>query len=634
MTKVFDRFDLFQKQAVASIASDFRDNPGGRFLLVVPTGGGKTFTAVKAVVRLFEEFQLNENTDRVAWVAHREELLDQADGTFEKLKLLRSGTNCFKDNVDFLMLSQVDDYFRHAESTKLVVIDEAHHGAAPSYQPIFDRSNMGVLGLTATPSRHDGAPLEFERESYSIGFPDLVDLGIVLRPEVVNIRGSRFSIESLDDKYCLEQLNTEERNRQIISALLEGQEKYKKVVIFVGTKNHVKSIYSQIIQSELSNEYESIAWITGDGNCRGEERADFLRKEKAWARSILINVQVLSEGYDDPSIDTVVMASPTRSKLVYMQAMGRAIRRNPEDEGKHAYVLEVTDDLPNIRYRIDNRWLYSDVSDALEPAVIDIAFESEAELLHKISEVLIEHNVPEALMPTLNYRDHDRYTMLLFNVYERHDEYFSFPLLVDNENRPAVSNMFNFLSERMRDYVEKSINARSAFKMIDTSKIAGLASEQHKRFVFDAMSNAAAYGNSSLENRAWISFVAFKRTAKQSNIAPELLKFVEGMINKDEILARVSSGAFESSAILARLPLPLASFVGKILTREEFAEADRLVSELRVIKKECGDEDHRARLISLLDYTAMPLEAIYRNSLALIVREDINYSFELDGAKR
>ena len=88
-------------------------------------------------------------------------------------------------------------------------------------------------------------------------------------------------------------------------------------------------------------------------------------------KSILINIEVLAEGYDDPTIDTVVMACPMKSTLKYMQAAGRAIRRDKDNDNKKAYIVPVEDNLPNIRYRFDNRWLYSDISDALEPEVID-----------------------------------------------------------------------------------------------------------------------------------------------------------------------------------------------------------------------------------------------------------------------
>ena len=70
-----ERFDRFQKNAVDAIKSDFKENLNGRFLLVIPTGGGKTFTAVKSVNALFEDGTLNPKQDRVVWVAHRQELL-------------------------------------------------------------------------------------------------------------------------------------------------------------------------------------------------------------------------------------------------------------------------------------------------------------------------------------------------------------------------------------------------------------------------------------------------------------------------------------------------------------------------------------------------------------------------------
>src|SRR5262249_14916411 len=132
---------------------------------------------------------------------------------------------------------------------------------------------------------------------------------------------------------------------------------YKKVIIYVGTVNHVKSLYDQLLKSPLKEFYESISFITGSANSRGEDRAQFVEQEKKHKRSILVNVMVLSEGYDDPSVNTVVMATPSHSKLYYMQAMGRAIRHDPADPLKKAFCVEVEDTLPNIRYRIDNRWL-------------------------------------------------------------------------------------------------------------------------------------------------------------------------------------------------------------------------------------------------------------------------------------
>ena len=185
------RFDSFQKPAVANIVSDFTRNLQGRYLLVIPTAGGKTFTAVKAINRLFDEGTLDPQGDRVLWTAHRSELITQAVDTFKRFEDLYPNQASYLNNVDFLMIGAANDRLGANENIRLVVLDEAHHAALKNvnYGPIFERRNIGILGLTATPSRHDGAPLDFERESFSIGFPDLVKKGIVLKPEVPEGRG-------------------------------------------------------------------------------------------------------------------------------------------------------------------------------------------------------------------------------------------------------------------------------------------------------------------------------------------------------------------------------------------------------------------------------------------------------------
>ena len=84
LTSVASRYDEFQREAVDNLLKDYDDNISGRYLLVIPTGGGKTFTAVKAVNELFEKGVLDPLTDRVLWTAHRTELKTQAIKTFQK----------------------------------------------------------------------------------------------------------------------------------------------------------------------------------------------------------------------------------------------------------------------------------------------------------------------------------------------------------------------------------------------------------------------------------------------------------------------------------------------------------------------------------------------------------------------
>ena len=158
-----DKYDSFQKHAVDAIANDFSHKKNGRYLLVIPTGGGKTYTAVKAICKLFDDGTLDPDQAQVLWTAHRQELLNQAVDTFEEFLSENDSKIVLGENITFKMLSGVSGALKNNDNIEVVVIDEAHHGAAKSYNSIFDKSTIGILGLTATPSRHDGKPLDFDR---------------------------------------------------------------------------------------------------------------------------------------------------------------------------------------------------------------------------------------------------------------------------------------------------------------------------------------------------------------------------------------------------------------------------------------------------------------------------------------
>ena len=635
-TTLQNRYDEFQQRAVSNIVADFGENPNGRYLLVIPTGGGKTFTAVKAVNKLFETGVLIPSEDRVLWTAHRKELITQAQSTFERFLHLYPGKPSFVQSVDFQMIAAASRHLGMHSEVRLLVLDEAHHAALKNvnYGPLFDRKGLGILGLTATPSRHDGAPLEFDRESFSIGFPDLVKQGIVLKPEVRTVVGGAFEIDSIDDDASLEHLNTLERNQNIIQKLLAQTDDYRKVIIYVGTVSHVHALHGQLLNSSLADAYESISFITGADNSRKQDRDQFLAQEKLYERSILVNVMVLSEGYDDPSVNTVVMATPSHSKLYYMQAMGRAIRYDPTDPTKKAYCVEVADTLPNIRYRIDNRWLFSDVSDALEPAVIDGSYGTERELFDAFTAIYDEYAVPDEHRVQPAFERDDRFTLLLFKRYLAPGEYTHFPIVVTHENRLGISNVFNFLSERMGNFRQRGVVSEAAFQMVGGELNELLGDQRVRRWIFDAMKCAVpAESLGSRDEHAesgypWITFVAFHY--EQSTLPEGLLQFVADMVNRDDILGAVMSREFVAGSHILRLPLPLESYIGKIVTASEYSVVDRVVTELRVLRLENGKTDHRPEVHNLVSHLIIPIEIAHTDSLILIARNDDTYSWKLD----
>lgn len=622
------RYDRFQANAVNDIESDFSKDPKGRYLLVIPTGGGKTFTAVKAVNRLFQTGLLDSDRDRVLWTAHRSYLLEQARRTFKKYAASNPAEPSIVGQIDFEMVSKTRAYLSGNQDVRLAVIDEAHHGAANSYQGIFDKTSIGVLGLTATPTRHDGKPLEFERESYSIGFPDLIELGVILRPKVVEIEGEELGISALDQD-DLEQLNTSARNAKIASALMDGKDKFNKVVVYVGTKAHAKSLWKQLSDSELSQHYESISYITGDGNSRGEERSDFLKKERRFSRAILINVDVLTEGYDDPSVNTVVMARPTNSKLVYMQAMGRAVRRDPVNESKESFILEVVDSLPNIRYRIDNRWLYAEISDALEPAVEDREYSSSEVFASTLQSIYDEYNVPADLRELPELDENQRYGLLLFKVFLGPDSHYHVPILIDRNNRLKVSNFFNYMSARIPYFVQKSINTGSVFSMAPCEGIDILTDAQKQSRVYEAMENSISGEATQLSMRPWITYFTLSYRPEVELFSDEVREFLDDMVNAEAIKEQLTTASYPPDSYLLRFPLPVGSFLGRIVTCEEHSLIKELVAQFEEVRARVASKDHRLDIVSISDQANLPVEQSLLSSIATVVRYQITYAAKI-----
>lgn len=620
---IVERYEAFQQTAVSAIVNDFRTNLAGRYLLVIPTGGGKTITAAKAVRELFHEGILDFTRDKVMWVAHREELLTQARTAFLMLDSRFTDCTPATPNIEFLMLAGSARHLAASTDIKLIVVDEAHHGAAASYQPLFSNTNVGILGLTATPTRHDGKALDFERESYSIGFPDLVNSGVILRPTVHSVAGGRFDISDIESSEELELLNNTARNSRIVAALVENWQTFTKVVIFVGTTKHAEDLCTLLRHSPLSQHYPDINFIVGNRNSRGLDRKSFLEKERELRRSIIVNVQVLSEGYDDPKINTVVMASPTKSKLVYMQAIGRAIRLDPADNGKRAHIIEVVDELPNVKYRIDNRWLYSDVSDLLEPAVIDIEYLDDADLSKKIGFLLDDYAVEEEFRPTLPVSFSGRYGLLLFKYYKQGGSYSHVPLLLDNTNRLAISSFFNFLSARMSRFVAKGIHSSHALEMAGLNRIPNRPSTVACQLIIDAMSNCVRESEASA--MPWISFVSFRHTPLIDSLASQLGDFLIDVVNRDQLVNQISSSNFAAGTAVLKLPLPLGRSVGIVVSSDELSEVQTIVEQLRALSNIQPGYDHRDDVNQVIRSAQTRLSLRDIEALPLIVRDNIDY---------
>lgn len=454
----------FQEDAINNIVQDFTINPSSKNLLVIPTGGGKTLTAIRAINRMVEAGLLTEK-DRVLWTVHRITLKTQTENVLRNEEYKKKFN--FKKNIEKILVVKMKEEAKKMmqadcdDIIKLLIIDEAHHAAANGYRDFFARK-IGILGLTATPTRTDESILEFDKVSFSITARELIKRGVILEPNFVSCYTNQIvKIASLDYVKNVEQLdfqyNTLKRNEFIAETILKGKNTYKKVIVFVGSNNHVDSLYEIIRKkNKFYNEPYHVGYIyggirNGKSNEKGVDNDTYLKEHKKIDRSILVNCQMLNEGYDDPSINTVVMAVPTRSILYYLQCIGRAVR-NPSSFGLgKSYVLEFEDNLPNAVYHIDNRWLFADISDFLEPIVLEEGCFDEKDFINKITKILELHGVDKRYFEIINnIKENWSSSSLLLLKPTRAESYGKWiPLIFEEKNRKEYTRVYNFISDNI-----------------------------------------------------------------------------------------------------------------------------------------------------------------------------------------
>jgi ATP-dependent helicase IRC3 len=336
----------YQEEALSSI-NTFYDKGIKRQLVVLPTGAGKTV--------IFSHLPLvKSNSLPMLVLAHRAELLYQAQDKIswsnpnltieiEQGENHAGYTDVVIASVPTLgraeserILKYPKDYF------KSIVIDEAHHSAAPTYRRILDYFTPDfILGVTATPQRSDNTRLTdvFQEIVYYKTIQDLIQEGY-LSPLVgyrIKTDTDISGVQTNDGDYILSQLedaiDNPSRNATIVAGYNDLVPNTKAIVFAAGVQ-HANNL-------ALSFRKEKISTQVILGNTPTEERQQILSDFKSGNIKVLINVGVLTEGFDEPSVQAILLARPTRSTLLYTQIVGRGTRLY---EGKtHCTVIDFAD---------------------------------------------------------------------------------------------------------------------------------------------------------------------------------------------------------------------------------------------------------------------------------------------------
>lgn len=321
----------YQKEALEAILSA-EDKGITKQLVVLPTGAGKTI--------LFAQLPLmRKDSLPMLVLAHRAELLNQAKSKIELINpelsvgieqaekkagytdvVIASVPTLGRDNS-----SRIEEYPK--DYFKTIVVDEAHHAAATSYRRILDYFNPDLLlGVTATPQRSDSVRLidVFQEIVYYKSIQDLIKQGWLspLTGYRVKTTTDISSVEIQNGEYkqdqLLEAVDNPIRNSSIVNAY-NDLALNKKTIVFAAGVNHAKSL------ARAFEENGSLVRIIL-GETEEQERSQILSDFSAGNINIIINVGVLTEGFDEPSIEAIILAKPTRSTLLYTQIVGRGTR--------------------------------------------------------------------------------------------------------------------------------------------------------------------------------------------------------------------------------------------------------------------------------------------------------------------
>lgn len=332
----------YQKECLESILENA--NKGiTRQVAVLATGLGKTviFSHLIPIIK--------SRGKKILVLCHREELIYQAK---DKIELVTPSLNIGIEQAskecslsEDVIIASVPTLGRKGSNriTKfnpdafgLIIQDECHHATSKSFKRVYEyfgalkgknwNGNKILLGFTATPHRADHIGLDtiFDKIVYNYPLRKGIENGFLVNIRAftaqtatdiskVKIRAGDFAGRELE-----EAINTEERNKLIVETYKELTPDTKALVFAVDVQ-HTKDLCAYFQSAEVVSKYVI-------GETEKEERKNIIQEFKEGKFKVLVNCGCFTEGFDEPSIETILMARPTKSSVLFQQMIGRGLR--------------------------------------------------------------------------------------------------------------------------------------------------------------------------------------------------------------------------------------------------------------------------------------------------------------------
>lgn len=331
----------YQQEAKTSIFQEWEKGIQ-KTLLVLPTGCGKTIVFAKVTE------QCVQNGDRVLILAHRGELLDQAADKIAKTTGLRCATEKAEESClgswFRITVGSVQSMMRETRLSRFpkdyfhtIIIDEAHHCISDGYQRVLNHfSDAKILGVTATPDRGDMKNLGsvFESLAYEYTLPKAIKEGYLspIKAVTIPLKVDLSGVGMQSGDFKVGDLGT--ALDPYLHSIAEEMQKYcqeKKTVVFLPL---VKT--SKKFRDILNENGFRATEVNGDSMDRAEVLQDF----ESGKYNVLCNSMLLTEGWDCPSVDCIVVLRPTKVRSLYCQMVGRGTRLSPDTGKDHLLLLD------------------------------------------------------------------------------------------------------------------------------------------------------------------------------------------------------------------------------------------------------------------------------------------------------
>lgn len=322
-----------QKRAIDNL-NRLRHCGEDRALVIAATGTGKTYMSAFDVI--------NYKPQKMLFLVHREEILRSAERTFRKLvknKQKTTGllTGSSKDiNADYLfstiqsMNIHLDKF--NKDEFEYIVIDEAHHSASPSYKKVMEYFKPKfMLGMTATPERCDSESIFdiFSNVALEVRLREALELNLVIPFHyfgITDIEGIDLNNVDINDvKEISKRLKVNERVDFIIEKMNfygNDGDKRKCIGFCVGID------HAMYMAEEFNKRGIKSVYLTGQNSA--EEREHYIKRLECEEDDleVIFTVDIFNEGVDIPSVNLVLMLRPTDSPIIFIQQLGRGLRKH------------------------------------------------------------------------------------------------------------------------------------------------------------------------------------------------------------------------------------------------------------------------------------------------------------------